>query len=217
MKILLAEDDEATGHGVRAWLRLKGYAIDWFRDGDEALRALKVTAYEMVILDIGLPRMSGLSLLQWIRDRGEITPAIIITARDTLRDRVRGLDTGADDYIVKPFEMEELAARIRSLERRFHQRASLALSHHGVVLDPAAMTVMLDGNSVKVSSREFVLLRELLENKGKPVSRERLEHLLYSWGDEVESNAISVHIHNLRKKLGESFIVTRRGFGYVVD
>ena len=217
MRIAVVEDDEALGNGVQTWLRLKGYAVDLFRDGRTAQQALKVESYGLVILDLGLPAIDGLSLLRWIRDRADLTPVIVITARDTLKDRLRGLDGGADDYLVKPFEMEELAARIRALERRLNQRASPLLCHGPVVLDPAAMTVALDGATLNVSRREFVVLRELLENKGKPVSRGQLDHLLYAWGDEVESNTISVHIHNLRKKLGENFIVTRRGFGYLVE
>ena len=217
MRILVVEDDETLGNGVLTWLRLKGYAVDLFSDGQAAQQALKVMSYGLVILDIGLPSMDGLTLLRWIRDRADVTPVILITARDTLKDRVRGLDGGADDYLVKPFEMEELAARIRALERRIHQRASSTLSHGTVVLDPAAMSVTRGGSTLNVSPREFVVLRELLENKGKPIPRERLEHLLYSWGDEVESNTISVHVHNLRKKLGEDFIVTKRGFGYLVE
>lgn len=217
MRILLVEDDEVLGNGVQTWLSLKGYAVDLFNDGRAAQQSLKVIQYGLVILDIGLPSIDGFILLRWIRDREDITPVIVITARDTLRDRLQGLDGGADDFLVKPFEMEELAARIRALERRLHQRASSTLQHRDVVLDPAAMNVTRGGAKVNVSPREFVILRELLENKSKPIPREQLEHLLYAWGDEVESNTISVHVHNLRKKLGEEFIVTKRGFGYLVE
>lgn len=217
MRILVVEDDEALGNGIQTWLNLKGHTVDLFVDGQAAQRALQALSYGLVILDIGLPMMDGYALLRWIRDRADLTPVIIITARDTLKDRLRGLDGGADDYVVKPFEMEELAARIRALERRLNQRASSTLKHGAVSLDPAAMSVTLDGATLNISPREFVVLRELLEHKGKPFPREKLEHLLYAWGDEVKSNTISVHVHNLRKKLGEDFIVTKRGFGYVVE
>jgi len=217
MRILLLEDDEALGNGVQTWLRLKGYTVDLFTDGGTAQQALKVVAYGLVILDLNVPTLDGLSLLRWIRDREDVTPVIVATARDTLRDRLQGLDGGADDYLVKPFEMEELAARVRALERRMHQRASSTLHHREVVLDPSTMNVTKNGTNVNISPREFVILRELLDNKGKPTPREQLEHLIYAWGDEVESNTISVHVHNLRKKLGEDFIVTKRGFGYLVE
>jgi two-component system response regulator QseB len=175
------------------------------------------TEYSVALIDLGLPQVDGMALLRVVRTRNDGTPVIIITARDAISDRVKGLDNGADDYLVKPFELDELAARIRALERRSYNRATPMLSHGPVTLDPASMTVTYNGADVNVSPREFVVLRALLENKGKPVSRDKLENFLYAWGDEVESNAITVHIHNLRKKLGDEFIVTKRGFGYLVD
>ncbi len=217
MRILLAEDDAMLGNGIQTWLGLKGYAVDWFKNGDEARQALDSAEYSLVLLDLGLPRIDGMSLLRVIRARNDGTPVIIITARDGLNDRVVGLDSGADDYLVKPFELDELAARMRALERRSNHRTTPNLSHGPVTLDPATMAVTLGGSDINISPREFVVLRTLLENKGKPVSRERLENFLYSWGDEVESNTVTVHIHNLRKKLGEDFIVTKRGFGYMVE
>lgn len=217
MRILLAEDDSVLGGGIQTWLGLKGYAVDWFRDGEEARRALSSAEYSLVLLDLGLPRVDGLALLRMIRAREDGTPVILITARDGLSDRVGGLDGGADDYLVKPFELEELAARMRALERRSNNRASPLLEHGPVMLNPASMSVTMHGADVNISPREFVVLRTLMENKGRPVSRERLENFLYSWGEEVESNTVTVHIHNLRKKLGEEFIVTKRGFGYMVE
>jgi two-component system response regulator QseB len=217
MRILLAEDDAVLGNGIQTWLSVKGYAVDWFLNGHEASQALNSTDYDLALLDLGLPRVDGMTLLRQIRARDDGTPVIVITARDSLTDRVVGLDSGADDYLVKPFELEELAARIRALERRRHNRANPVLCHGGLTLDPATMTVTLDGVSLNISPREYVVLRTLLENKGKPVSRDKLEHHLYAWGDEVESNTVTVHIHNLRKKLGEDFIVTKRGFGYLVE
>jgi DNA-binding response OmpR family regulator len=216
MRILVVEDDEALGNGVQTWLRLKGYTVDLISDGQLAQRALMTESYGLVILDIGIPSMDGTTLLRWVRDRQDLTPVIVITARNALKDRIQGLDGGADDYLIKPFEMEELAARIRSLERRIHQRAASTLQHGDVNLNPATMVVTKNGVPVNISPREFAVLRELLENRGKPIPREQLERLLYAWGDGVESNTISVHVHNLRKKLGEDFIVTKRGFGYLV-
>jgi len=217
MRVLLAEDDVVLGDGVQTWLGLKGYAVDWFRDGREAQQAIRSADYDIVLLDLGLPSVDGMSLLRTIRTGNNATPVIVITARDGLRDRVGGLDTGADDYLVKPFEMEELAARIRALERRSNHRTNPVLSHGELTLDPASMEVTYHGAGVSVSPREFVVLRTLLENKGKPISRSKLENSMYAWNSEVDSNTVTVHIHNLRKKLGEAFIVTKRGFGYLVE
>lgn len=217
VRILLVEDDAVFGNGLQTWLALKGYTVDWFRDGHEGRQALESTEYALVLLDLGLPRMDGLSVLRFMRARLIATPVMVITARDGLEDRIQGLDGGADDYIVKPFELEELAARMRALVRRNHNRVSPMLVHGSVILDPASMTVTFQNAEMSLSPREFVLLRMLLENKGRPVSRAKLENSLYAWNDEVESNTITVHIHNLRKKLGEDFILTKRGFGYIVE
>lgn len=217
MRILLTEGNAVLGQGVRANLRRRGYATDWFQDSDTALRALKVGCYTLVILDAGVPRMSGLALLQWIRDRGDATPAILTTARDEVMERIHCLDCGADDCIVKPFAMEELTARIRAVERRVRRRTSLTFTHRDVTLDPITMTVTHKGKPVRISSREYVLLLELLENIGVPISRKQFEDLLRSWGDVVDSNTISFHIHQLRKKLGADFISTRCGFGYIIE
>lgn len=217
MRVLLAEDDVVLGNGVQTWLGLKGYAVDWFRDGRAAQRAISAADYDLVLLDLGLPLVDGMTVLRSIRASHNSTPVIVITARDGLHDRVGGLDNGADDYLVKPFEMEELAARMRSLERRSNHRTNPLLSHGVVTLDPASMAVTLNGEGLNLSPREFVVLRTLLENKGKPISRSKLENSMYAWDSEIDSNTVTVHIHNLRKKLGEAFIVTKRGFGYLVE
>lgn len=217
MRVLLVEDDAVLGNGLQTWLSLKGYTVDWLRDGKEAQHALESTEYAIVLLDLGLPRMEGSQVLKHLRAARNTTPVIVITARDALDDRVQHLDSGADDYLVKPFELEELGARMRALVRRNFNRVNPVLKHGPVTLDPASMTVTLNDTDVNVSPREFVLLQMLLENKGRPVSRTKLENSLYAWGDEVESNTITVHIHNLRKKLGEEFIQTKRGFGYLVE
>lgn len=217
MRVLLVEDDRVLGNGIDIWLGLKGYAVDWFREGRSAQQALANAEYDIALLDLGLPGLDGLGVLRSVRARNDRTPVIIITARDGLKDRIIGLDSGADDYLVKPFEMDELAARMRALERRSHNRANPVLSHGSLELNPATMEVTYKGNGMNLSPREFAVLRTLLENKGKPVPRSKLENDLYAWDDEVESNTVTVHIHNLRKKLGEEFIVTRRGFGYLVE
>ena len=217
MRVLLAEDDVVLGDGVHTWLGLKGYAVDWFRDGREAQHAITSADYDVVLLDLGLPGVDGLTLLRILRTSNKATPVIIITARDALNERIGGLDTGADDYLVKPFEMEELAARMRALERRSNHRTDPLLSHGELTLDPASMAVTYHGAEMNLSPREFVVLRTLLENKGKPISRSKLENSMYAWNSEVDSNTVTVHIHNLRKKLGEEFIVTKRGFGYLVE
>jgi len=217
MRVLLAEDDVVLGNGVHTWLGLKGYAVDWFRDGRDAQHAMTSADYDLILLDLGLPSVDGMTLLRAIRTSNNPTPVIVITARDGLHDRIGGLDTGADDYLVKPFEMEELAARMRALERRSNHRTSPVLSHGELTLDPASMAVTYHGADMSLSPREFVVLRTLLENKGKPISRSKLENSMYAWNSEVDSNTVTVHIHNLRKKLGEEFIVTKRGFGYLVE
>lgn len=217
MRILLIEDDSILGDGVQAGLIQAGFGVDWAKTCDEGRLALMTHAYEAVVLDIGLPDGSGLDLLQeWRRNQNPI-PVLMLTARDTLSDRVTGLNKGADDYLVKPFELDELAARLHALLRRSHQRAAPVLSHKGIVLDPAARTVTLDGQSIDLSLREFTLLEELLENEGRVLTRQRLEQSLYGWNADVESNAIEVHVHHLRKKFGADLIKTVRGVGYMIN
>lgn len=217
MRLLLVEDDPLLGDGIRAGLRLAGYTVDWVKDGRAAQLALEADEYSLVVLDLGLPRLSGLELLRWLRQGGRTQPVLILTARDTLADRVNGLDSGADDYLVKPFELEELSARIRALLRRSSGRAEPVLTHGELVLDPAAHRATRLGAEVELSPREFAILQQLLENAGRVLSRERLEQSLYGWNEEVESNAVEVHIHHLRKKLGTELIRTVRGVGYMID
>lgn len=217
MRLLLVEDDSLLGDGIRVGLSQEGFAVDWARDGQAAKLALETENYALMVLDLGLPGLSGESVLKWLRGIGNDMPVLILTARDTVADRVRGLDAGADDYLVKPFDLDELAARLRALLRRAGGRSVPVISHGFLRLDPAAHTVTRDGNQVDLSPREFAILFNLLENTGRVQSREQLEQSLYGWGEEVESNAVEVHIHHLRKKLGTELIRTIRGVGYMVD
>lgn len=216
MRLLLVEDDSLLGDGIRAGLRLAGHTVDWVKDGIAAQLALEAEEYSLVVLDLGLPRLSGLELLRWLRQSGKTLPVLILTARDTVADRVKGLDGGADDYLVKPFDLDELTARIRSLLRRSSGRASPLLAHGEITLDPAAHRVTRRDQTVELSPREFAILQQLMENTGRALSREQLEQSLYGWNEEVESNAIEVHIHHLRKKLGTELIRTVRGVGYMI-
>lgn len=216
MRLLLVEDDPMIGAGVQRGLRQEGHTVDWVRDGGAAERAVATGVHEMLLLDLGLPRRSGLDLLAALRRKGVELPVLVITARDSVADRVKGLDAGADDYLVKPFDLDELSARIRALMRRRGGRASPLIEHDGLTLDPARRAVTLDGRPVSLSAREFALLRALLERPGAPLSRAQLEDRLYGWGEEVESNAVEVHIHSLRRKLGAEWIRNVRGVGYLV-
>lgn len=217
MRLLLVEDDALLGDGLRAGLEQDGYSVDWLRDGTSAEAALGSGSYDLAVLDINLPGRSGLQLLKGLRHSGSTLPVLLLTARDTVADRVAGLDSGADDYLIKPFDLDELLARLRALLRRQGGRATPELRHGELVLDPAAHTVTLAGAPIEISPREFAVLQLLLENRGKVLSRSRLEEGLYSWQSEVESNAVEVYIHHLRKKLGQSLIRTVRGVGYVID
>jgi two-component system response regulator QseB len=217
MRLLIVEDDQLLGDGIQAGLTQEGYAVDWVEDGEAAETALLTNDYEMVILDLGLPKKSGLEVLKSMRAREEDTPVIILTAQDTIEDRVVGLDSGADDYLAKPFDLVELCARIRALLRRRGGRTTPTIEHNNLSLDPASHTVSRDGQPVDISPREFTILLLLLENMGKVMSRSRLEEGLYAWNDEVESNTVEVHIHHLRKKLGAELIRTIRGVGYIID
>lgn len=217
MRILLVEDDELLGDGLRAGLIQYGYAVDWLKDGITADQALKTENFDVIVLDLGLPKLPGITVLQNLRARGQTSPVIILTARESVEDRVKGLDSGADDYLTKPFDLDELCARLRALQRRFASRAEPILVHNNITLDPAAHTVSLNGESISVSRREFALLHKLLENAGRVLSREHLTQSLYGWGEDVDSNALEVHIHNLRKKFGQDFIHTIRGIGYMID
>jgi len=214
MRILLAEDDPLLGDGLRAGLRQLGFQVDWVRDGVAAERELRAETYAAAVLDLGLPRKDGLDVLAAVRQAGLTLPVLVLTARDAVPDRIRGLDLGADDYVIKPVDLHELAARLRALVRRAHGQPRECLSVRGVVLDPAARTVRLDGADVLLSTREFDLLQVLMLNAGRVLTREQIEQHLYSWGQEVDSNTVEVHIHHLRRKLGSELIRTVRGVGY---
>lgn len=217
MRLLLVEDDPLLGDGIRAGLGMDDYSVDWFKDAHTAEMALQTEHYDLMVLDIGLPDRSGLAILTELRRKGSELPVLILTARDAISDRVEGLDRGADDYMTKPFDLDELSARLRALLRRSKGRASSEIRHGNIALDPAAHNVTRDGKVVELSPREYAVLHLLLENVGKVMSRSRLEEGLYSWDGDVESNAIEVYIHHLRKKLGTELIRTIRGVGYIID
>lgn len=225
MRLLLVEDDRMIGETLRDGLRQEGHAVDWVRDVAAAQATLASERFDMVLLDLGLPAggaaaapaaAHGLAVLDALRARGDATPVIVLTARDGPGDRVRGLDAGADDYLVKPFDLDELLARIRAVARRHGGRAQPLLTHRGVTLDPGTRQVSRDGVPVLLSAREFAVLEALMARPGALLSRAQLEDRLYGWGEEIESNAISVYVHQLRRKLGADFIGNMRGVGYYV-
>lgn len=217
MRILLVEDDDLLGQGVVAGLKLQNYNVEWFQRGEEALLSLGHENYDAMVLDLGLPDISGLQVLETLRKQGSLLPVLILTAQDGVNDRIAGLDAGADDYLTKPFDLNEVYARLRALIRRAGGRADSLIEYLDIVMDPAAHTVTKAGSLIDLSRREYSLLRELFENAGRVMSRHRLEEGLYSLDDEVGSNAVEVHIHHLRKKLGNHVIRTVRGVGYTVD
>lgn len=217
MRLLLVEDDELLGDAVKTGLNQFGYVVDWLKDGESARTALKIEAFELIILDLSLPKLSGLGLLQAIRADNNLTPVIILTARESIEDRVKGLDAGADDYMTKPFDLNELSARVRALIRRSQGRADLLLQYDNITLDPAAHSVTVDNVLINVPRREFALLQKLLENSGQVLSREQLMQSIYGWDEDVDSNTLEVHVHNLRKKLNANFIRTIRGVGYMAE
>ncbi|AOY02019.1 response regulator [Jeongeupia sp. USM3] len=216
MRLLLAEDDDMIGRHLEAGLRDAGFSVDRAADGVAADLALQQQEYGLVLLDLGLPRADGLTVLRQLRQRGAATPVLILTARDAVADRIAGLDAGADDYLVKPFDFDELLARIRAVQRRHAGRASPLFEHGALRLDPASHQVWLGEREVALSAREYALLFELLQKPGTPLSRARLENRLYGWDEEVASNAVEVHIHALRRKLGAAWILNLRGVGYYV-
>jgi DNA-binding response OmpR family regulator len=216
MRILVAEDDPLLGDALRAGLRQRGFQVDWVRDGLAAERELRSDVHAAAVLDLGLPRIDGLDVLEAVRTAGVRLPVLVLTARDAVPDRVRGLDVGADDYVIKPVDLDELAARLRALVRRANGRPQERLEVQGVVLEPAARRVTLDGREVVLSTREFDLLQALMLAGGRVLSREQLEQQLYGWGQEVDSNAIEVHVHHLRRKLSPGLIQTVRGIGYAI-
>jgi len=217
MRILLVEDDRALGEGIRTALKPEGYTVDWLQDGASALHALNHESFELVILDLGLPRLDGLELLKRLRAAGNPVPVLVLTARDATSDRIAGLDAGADDYLVKPFDVAELKARLRALLRRSFNRPEPVLEYRGILLDPVNQQVSYQGTPINLPRKEFVLLHELLAQPGRVLTRDRLQQVLYGWDEDVESNALEVHIHHLRKKLFPELIRTVRGVGYLVD
>jgi two-component system OmpR family response regulator/two-component system response regulator QseB len=216
MRILLAEDDTLLGDGLRAGLRQLGFLVDWVRDGEAAEAELRTGTYAAAVLDLGLPLKDGMDVLLSMRRAGVKLPVLVLTARDALPERIRGLDGGADDYVIKPVDLHELAARLRALVRRSHGEPQERVVAQDITLDPAAHWVEQAGVAVTLSPREFDLLHALMLNAGRVLSREQLEQHLYSWGQEVDSNAIEVHIHHLRRKLGAAAIQTVRGLGYLL-
>ena len=214
MRILLVEDDALLGDGINAGLKLADYAVDWVRDGESARLALLDHPYVACILDLGLPKRDGLSVLKDLRGRGSRLPVLILTARDTSTDKISGLDAGADDYLTKPFDLPELLARLRAIVRRATGDASPTLEHDGVILEPAAKRVSFKGQTVPLSAREYALLHDMLRHKTQIRTRSQLEESLYAWGEETGSNTVEVYVHHLRKKFGSGFIRTIRGLGY---
>ncbi|KAF0204996.1 MAG: two-component system OmpR family response [Gallionellaceae bacterium] len=217
MRILLIEDDDLLGDAIQAGLKQSGYAVDWMKDGVSADHALGSEAYAVVVLDLGLPRMSGLEVLQRLRGRNTPIPVLILTAMDSVEARIKGLDAGADDYLVKPFDMGELAARLRALVRRASGKISATLQAAGVELEPATHRVIYRNQPVDLPAKEFTVLHALMLNAGRVLSRAQIEEQLYAWGEEVESNAVEVHIHHLRRKLFPELITTIRGVGYMIQ
>lgn len=216
MRVLIVEDDPLLGDGIRAGLEQAGFVAIWVENGESALTVLAAESFAAVVLDLGLPGKDGLSVLTEMRNREDHTPVLILTARDTVADRVAGLDRGADDYLVKPFDLDELTARLRALMRRASQRGTPQLRYGALVLDPVARQVTLEGQTVDLPPREYALLEALLTNMGKALTRRQLEAQIYGWGEEVESNALDVHIHHLRRKFGSGLIRTLRGVGYMI-
>ena len=216
MRLLLVEDDSMIGEAVLDLLRAEQYAVDWARDGDAADTALRTQAYDLVLLDLGLPKRDGLAVLRDLRARKNRTPVLVATARDAVAQRIEGLDAGADDYVLKPYDLDELLARIRALLRRAAGRAEPVYEHQGVSINPATREVLVQSRSVVLSARDWAVLEPLIARPGMVLSRQQLEDKLYGWGDEVSSNAVEVYIHGLRKKLGADLVLNVRGVGYLV-
>jgi two-component system response regulator QseB len=217
MRILLVEDDQMLGQSMQVGLSQEGFAVDWVRDGEAALLAARTHLYAALLLDLGLPRRDGLSVLKSLRASGSTIPVLVVSARDHLTDRVDGLNAGADDFILKPFDLAELVARMHAVTRRVHGRTTSLLRAQGVTLDTAARRVSLDGAAVDVTAREFAIIQFLMERVGRIVTRSELESALFQWSAEVESNVVEVYVSQIRRKLGRDFIVTKRGLGYCID
>jgi two-component system response regulator QseB len=217
MRLLLIEDDVALGEGILQALNREGYTVDWLKDGSSALHALLSETFDLAILDLGLPKLDGLEVLRLLRHSGSNVPVLILTARDATEDRIAGLDAGADDYLVKPFDVSELKARLRALLRRSAGRAKVLIEHAGISLNPGTHQVSYNNEPVALTPKEYQLLYELLSPPGRVMTRERLVQLLYGWNEEAESNTLEVHIHHLRKKFSSDLIRTIRGVGYLVE
>lgn len=217
MRLLLIEDDVALGEGIHQALNREGYTVDWVKDGASALHALLSEGFDLAILDLGLPKLDGLTVLKRLRESGSALPVLILTARDATEDRIAGLDAGADDYLIKPFDLSELKARLRALLRRSAGRARVMIEHAGISLDPTTQQVTYHNEPVSLTPKEYQLLYELLSPPGRVMTRERLIQLLYGWNEEAESNTLEVHIHHLRKKFSTELIRTVRGVGYLVE
>ena len=217
MRLLLIEDDVALGEGIHQALIREGYTVDWVKDGASALHALLSEVFDLAILDLGLPKVDGLTVLRRLRESGSALPILILTARDATEDRIAGLDAGADDYLIKPFDLSELKARLRALLRRSAGRARVMIEHAGIRLDPTTQQVTYNNDPVPLTPKEYQLLYELLSPPGRVMTRERLIQLLYGWNEEAESNTLEVHIHHLRKKFSSDLIRTIRGVGYLVE
>lgn len=218
MRVLLVEDDELLGDAICSGLKHYGHTVDWVKDGKAAYDVLSQHQenFDIVVLDLGLPKMSGLEVLKRVREKNLPVPVLILTAKDTVEARVQGLDAGADDYLLKPFDLDELCARMRALQRRSKSRAQPVLTYADITINPASHGVTLKGEAVTLSRREFTLLQKLIENSGRVISRDQLNQTLYGWGENIDSNALEVHIHNLRKRFGTKLIRTIRGVGYMI-
>lgn len=217
MRLLLVEDDEMLGKAVSAGLKQEGYTVEWLIDGETALQALDTDEFDAVVLDIGLPGLSGIEVLQRIRQQKDAISVMILTAYDTVSDRITGLDAGADDYLIKPFDLDELLARLRAITRRKSGRSQNRIEVGEISLDTTAHQLMVGGNAIAISNKEYQLLEYLMNNAGRVIPRDRLESILYGWEGGVESNSLEVYIHNLRKKVGAEFITTVRGVGYRLE
>ncbi len=217
MRILLVEDDPQLGRATQLGLDQLGYTVDWLQHGDSVVTTVLQHDYEAILLDLNLPGMDGMQILRQLRQRDYHHPVLVITARDQIPDRIAGLDAGADDFVIKPFDLDELSARLRAASRRVHGRTQELIRYAGLLINVSARSVQLDGQPVALTAKEFSVLLMLIEHQGQIVSREQLESTVYGWGEEVESNAIQVHIHHLRKKLGKSLIRTVHAVGYMMD
>lgn len=216
MRILLVEDDLLLGDAVKKGLIQAGFTVDWLATGSECQHALRYESFDLVILDLGLPGLSGLEILKYLRADGQTIPVLILTARDSVEDRIEGLDSGADDYLTKPFDLDELCARARALIRRSLGRTANLIQYKNLILDSAARQITIDGQVINLPRREFSLLQHLLENVGQIITREQLAQNMYGWAEDVDSNTLEVHVHNLRKKLNIDYIHTVRGVGYMI-